>query len=107
MKNDLLYRINYINNQEIYELYAQQVSTDELLGFISLHGLQFDLDSSVVIDPVEERLKAEFKDVETLHLPIQHVIKIESVKQKKSCKIKALSKNNVVTPLPPTSGPNR
>ena len=42
MKSKFLYRINYINNQQIYELYAKQLSSDALFGFVSLTDLVFD-----------------------------------------------------------------
>ena len=36
MKSKTLYRINYITNSEVYELYAKAINSNELLGFISL-----------------------------------------------------------------------
>ncbi|MCX7552791.1 DUF1820 family protein [Marinicella sp. S1101] len=105
MKNHKIYRINYNTNQEVYELYAKAVNTQELLGFISISDLLFDQQSGVVIDPTEERLKTEFKGVKTLHLPIQNVLKIEEVEQKKSCKIKTLKKDINLTAIPNQPGP--
>lgn len=104
MKQKHLYRINYITNKDVYELYAEAVHTQEMLGFISISGLVFDQQTSVVIDPIEERLKTEFKGVKTLHLPLQNVLKIEEVEQKKSCKIKTLSPENNLTALPNQPG---
>lgn len=99
MKSKFLYRINYINNQQIYELYAKQLSSDALFGFVSLTDLVFDRHSGLVIDPAEEQLKTEFADVKTLHIPQQNVLKIEEVEQKKSCKIRALNKEHHVSAL--------
>lgn len=105
MKTKSLFRINYITNTDVYELYAKTISSHELLGFISLSELVFEVNSQVVIDPVEERLKAEFNGVKTLHIPMQNVLKIEEVEQKQSCKIKSLKTHNI-TPLSPQSGSN-
>ncbi|TDR20558.1 DUF1820 family protein [Marinicella litoralis] len=102
-----LYRINYINQNQVYELYAKQIVTDSLLGFMSISGILFDLSEGVVIDPIEEQLKHEFKDVEVLHIPLAHVLKVEEVKHKKSCKIKPLKPNAVVTPLSNQPGPQQ
>ncbi len=104
MKQKRLYRINYITNKEVYELYAEGVNTQDMLGFISISGLVFDQQSKVVIDPIEERLKTEFKGVKTLHLPLQNILKIEEVEQKKSCKIKSLNHDSNLTVLPNQPG---
>ena len=104
-KQNTLFRISYINQQQVYELYARQVSSDQLLGFLSITDLVFERLESVVIDPTEEQLKAEFEDVEVLHIPIQQVLKIEQVKARKSCKIRALNSDHVVTPLRNQPGP--
>ena len=92
-----IYRINYINQNQVYELYAGHVDTNQLLGFMSIKNMMFDMNDGVVIDPTEEQLKAEFKDVEVLHIPLQQVLKVEEVKNKKSCKIKPLKQNHVVS----------
>jgi hypothetical protein len=89
----------------VYEIYARDISTDQLLGFLSVAELMFDQREAVVIDPMEEQLKAEFDDVEVLHIPLQQVIKIEQVKAKKSCKIRTLNSDNVITPLRNQPGP--
>ncbi|MFC3192934.1 DUF1820 family protein [Marinicella sediminis] len=104
-KQPKLFRINYINQQQVYEIYARQISTDQLLGFMSITDIQFDHRDALVIDPVEEQLKSEFKDVEVLHVPIQQIIKVEQVSQKKSCKISALKTDNVITPMRKQPGP--
>jgi hypothetical protein len=104
MKTKRLYRINYITNADVYELYAQSVSSQDMLGFITLSDLLFEVNTQVVIDPVEERLKTEFEGVKTLHIPLHNVLKIEEVEQKQSCKIKALKAHNNITTLSPQPG---
>ncbi len=107
MKPKFLFRINYINNHQVYELYAKQLNTDALFGFITLTDLVFDLKTGVVIDPAEEQLKAEFADVKTLHIPLQNVVKIEEVEHKKSCKIRTLTAEQTVLPIKQQPGPNK
>ena len=75
--------------------------------FITITDLVFEVNSGVVIDPTEERLKSEFEGVRTLHIPIQNVLKIEEVEQKKSCKIKALKFQPTVSKLQPQPGSNK
>ena len=103
----VIYRINYINQNQVYELYAERIATDALLGFMSISSILFDLKDAIVIDPVEEQLKTEFKDVEVLHVPITHILKVEEVKQKKSCKIRQLQPNQLTTTMKKQPGPSK
>jgi len=94
-----LFRISFHHRDKLYELYAKYINSEELFGFISLSELVFDVSAGVVIDPVEEQLKNEFKDVEVLHIPQHHVVRIEQVKQKKTCRIKRLHNNEMMSAL--------
>lgn len=88
--NTTLFRIKFINQNQIYEIYAKCLINSEIYGFITISELVFDWSKSVVIDPTEEKLKQEFNDVNCLHIPINHIIRIEEVKNKKTCKITPL-----------------
>lgn len=99
-----LFRISFHHRDKLYELYAKYINSEELFGFISLSDLVFDVTTGVVIDPVEEQLKNEFKDVEVLHIPQHHVVRIEQVKQKKTCRIKRLHNNEILSTLPHGKG---
>jgi hypothetical protein len=48
----------------VYEIYARRVSHGAIFGFVEVEGLLFGERSSVVVDPAEERLQAEFAGVE-------------------------------------------
>lgn len=95
----VIYRVNYINHNHVYELYAKHVSTDVMLGFMSISGILFNWKDAVVIDPIEEQLKAEFKDVEVLHIPLAHVLKVEEVKNKQSCTIRPLDSKQLASTM--------
>ncbi|GAA4817068.1 hypothetical protein GCM10011365_13590 [Marinicella pacifica] len=94
-----LFRINFHHRDKLYELYAKYINSEELFGFISVSDLVFDVSAGVVIDPAEEQLKNEFKDVEVLHIPQHHVVRIEQVKQKKTCRIRRLHNNEMMSSL--------
>lgn len=102
-----IYRINFINQSQVYELYAKNIATNALLGFMSISDILFDLRDAVVIDPVEEQLKAEFKDVEVLHIPLTQILKVEEVKKKKSCKIRQLHTSQITTTMKTQPGPSK
>lgn len=96
-----MYKISFLNQGKVYELFARQVAGSDLsYGFIEVSELVFDNDSSVVIDPTEERMREEFADVEVLHIPMHSVIRIEQVKKRGTCVIRDSQTGEKVTPLP-------
>ena len=58
-----IFRITFMNQGRIYQLYAESVRQGEIYGLVEIAGLIFGETSSVVIDPGEEKLKNEFKGV--------------------------------------------
>jgi len=96
-----LYRVTFHSHGKVYTLYAKQVDSGRLWGFIEVSGLLFDVHVGVVVDPTEERLREEFGQTRTLHLPLQAVLRIEEVEKKGPSAIRdAGSGDNVVTPFP-------
>jgi hypothetical protein len=101
-----LYKVHFINQGKVYEVYARRVSQSSLLGFIEIEDLVFGEKSSVVIDPSEERLRTEFDGVPVTYVPIHSVIRIDEVDKQGTAKIVALDSkgggDNVVSyPFPP------
>ncbi len=102
-----MYKVSFLNQGKVYELYCQKVSGSDLsYGFIEISELVFETDDSVVIDPTEERLREEFEDVEVLHIPMHAVIRVEQVKKRGACVIRDSKSGEKVTPLP-LDGPRR
>jgi len=102
-----IFRISFHNNGKVYQLHAQQVSQGELYGFIEVRELLFGEHTSLVIDPAEEKLEAEFSGVNRLILPMHAVIRIEEVEkhgQNKILDIDGSISNIRPFPLPPTDG---
>ena len=102
-----IFRVSFLNSGKVYQLHAQQVSQGDLYGFISVSELLFDEHTSVVIDPAEEKLKAEFDGVQRLLLPMHAIIRIEEVEQRGQNKILEIDgKHSNITPfpMPPTDG---
>jgi len=95
-----LYRISFLNQGQVYELYAGSVQHGSLPGFIEISDLRFGEHSTVVIDPSEEKLKAEFDSVDRLHVPFHSVIRIDEVTRHGSSKIREFDGNAIVTPFP-------
>ena len=99
-----IYRVIFTQHGSVYEIYAQYISEDHLMGFIELENLIFsDTKSSVVVDPSEEKLRSEFKDVKRCYIPMHTISRIDEVIKKGPARIKVLdSKDNNITHFPPS-----
>ena len=98
-----IYKVLFVNQGKIYEIYAKQVNQSGMFGFIEVEGLCFGEKSGVLIDPSEERLKSEFAGVERTYIPMNSVIRVDEVEKRGVSKITKLSsKTDNVTPFPPS-----
>ena len=96
-----IYRIAFFNHGKVYQLHAQHVGNADMYGFVEIADLMFDEHTTVVIDPAEERLKAEFTGVTRLLIPMHAVIRIEEVEQRGQNKILDIDAGaSNVTPFP-------
>jgi hypothetical protein len=105
-----LYRVHFINQGKVYEVYARRVAQSSLFGFIEIEDLVFGEKSAVVIDPSEERLKAEFDGVPITYVPMHAVIRIDEVDKQGVAKILPFdgkSENVLSYPFMPSGGPTR
>lgn len=74
-----IYRVSFFQQGEVYEVYAQQVTQGNMFGFVELEGLLFGESSEVLVDPSQEKLASEFKDVERVYVPMHAVLRIDEV----------------------------
>jgi len=106
-----IFRVTFYNNGKLYQLHAQRVDTTAMYGFVEISELLFGEHTSVVIDPAEERLKAEFNEVERLLLPMHSIVRIEQVKrhgQNKILDIEGTAVSNITPfPMPPGDRGNK
>lgn len=101
MADEPIYRITFLQQGQVYEMYAQSVSQGGLLGFIEIEGVLFGERSQVVVDPSEERLKSEFEGVERFYLPMHSVIRIDQVQRQGAARILDAKKGDEkVMPFP-------
>ncbi|MES9856830.1 MAG: DUF1820 family protein [Sedimenticola sp.] len=101
-----IFRISFINQGKVYEVYADTVRQADLLGFIEFSGVIFGENGSLVINPNEEKLKSEFNGVSRSLIPIQAVIRIDEVEKRGESKILELDANTNVTPFPSPAHPS-
>lgn len=100
MKKKTLYRITFINQEKIYEIYAKQISQQDFFGFILVEDLVFGETSSVVVDPAQERLKNEFYGVKSTYLPMHSILRIDMVEKEGLGKITSISKESNISQFP-------
>lgn len=95
-----LYRIQFINNGERYELYVREVSQGNMFGFIEIADFVWDKHTSLVVDPSHEKLKSEYANVTRTYIPMHSVLKIDEVKKQGTAKITELSEKVTQLPTP-------
>jgi hypothetical protein len=90
-----------VNQGKVFEIYARKVSHGSLFGFVEVEELVFGERSAVVVDPSEERIKAEFEGVKRTYVPMHSIIRIDEVRKQGISKISAYEGSNVAQfPMP-------
>lgn len=86
MADNFLYKVIYYDIDKVHEIYAKTINDANMYGFVEVGEIVFE-DNSVIIDPAEDRLKDEFKNVKTTYIPQQAIIRIDYVSRKGVAKI--------------------
>jgi hypothetical protein len=101
MSKQTLYRVVFMSQGQVYEIYAREVGHGAMFGFVEIEQLVFGERSSVVVDPTEERIKSEFEHVKRTYLPLHSIIRIDEVEKQGASKISKLEGGNVAQfPIP-------
>jgi hypothetical protein len=83
-----IYKIIFLNQGKVYELYARHVYQGDLYGFIEVEELIFGEQSTLLVNPSEERLQGEFAGVQRSFVPIHAIIRIDEVEKEGVSKIR-------------------
>ena len=103
MKTDKqrVYRVIFVNEGRVYEIFARKVSHGSMFGFVELEELLFGEKSTVVVDPGEERLQTEFAGVSRTYVPLHSVVRIDEVEKRGASKVHGVDeKQSKIHPLP-------
>jgi hypothetical protein len=97
-----IYKVTFLNQGKVYEIYARHVNqTGALFGFVEVGEIVFDARKSVVVDPSEERLRIEFAGVKKTYLPMHYVLRIDEVEKQGIGKVTTAEGGNVTQfPVP-------
>jgi len=100
MPSKHIYKIQFMNQGKVYEIFARSVRQGELFGFLEVEKLVFGERTTVVVDPSEERIKTEFAGVSRPFIPLHAVIRIDEVEKQGVSKISKLEGNIAQFPVP-------
>ena len=87
MPKDSIFKIIFLNQGQVYEIYARQVYQSDLWGFLEIEEFVFGEKTQVIVDPGEEKLKNEFSAIKRSFIPMHSVIRIDEVDKEGTCKI--------------------
>ena len=82
-----VYRVIFLNQSQVYELFASAIYQSEMYGFIEVEEFVFGERSQVLIDPAEEKLKQEFAGVKRSYIPMHAIVRIDEVEKEGPAKI--------------------
>lgn len=103
MTKKTLFRITFANQDAVYEIYARSIKESEMFGFLEVEEIVFGEQTSLVVDPSEERLKMEFNGVKRTFIPMPAVFRIDEVTKQGTAKVKdKVGFDNKVSPFPGT-----
>ena len=101
MAKKSLYKVIFMSQGQVYEIYARSVGQGDMFGFVAIEELVFGERTTVVVDPTEEKIKSEFENVRRTYLPMHSIIRIDEVDKQGVSKISKLEGSNVAQfPLP-------
>ena len=95
-----VYKVTFLNQGQVYEIYAKKVAQGGLLGFVEVEGIVFGQKTTVVVDPSEERLKLEFEGVRRSYIPMHAVVRIDEVDKHGPSRITEVGKASNVAAFP-------
>ncbi len=87
MNDKNIYRIVFLNQDKVYEIYAKHVFQGDLYGFVVAEEFVFGENTSIVVDPAEEKLKNEFEGVKRSFIPMHEIVRIDQVERRGVAKI--------------------
>jgi hypothetical protein len=107
-----IFKVIFMNQGQVFEIYARQVSQGDLFGFIEVEQLLFGERSKLIVDSSEERLKTEFSGVRRVFIPMHSVIRIDEVEKQGPARITPSEGGGGIVrafpvPTPPAKGPSR
>jgi hypothetical protein len=87
MSEKHIYKVVFVNREQVYEVYAKSVYQGDMYGFVIVEDFVFGEKSTIVLDPGEDKLRAEFEGVKRSFIPIHEIVRIDQVERRGVAKI--------------------
>lgn len=100
MSDKSVYKVIFFNRSQVYEIFAKAIYQSEMYGFIELEEFVFGERTALVVDPGEEKLKAEFAGVKRSYIPMQAIIRIDEVDKTGVSKVSDIKASENVAAFP-------
>jgi len=100
MSDKQLFKVIFMSQGQVYEIYARSVRHGDLFGFVGVEKLVFGERTTVVVDPSEEKIKTEFENVRRTYLPLHSIIRIDEVDKQGASKVSKIEGNVAQFPVP-------
>ena len=100
MASEPIFKVIFFNQGQIYEVYARQIYQSDLYGFIEIEEMVFGERSGVLVDPSEEKLKAEFEGVNRSYIPMHAIVRIDEVAKEGVGSISEAKPGSNISPFP-------
>lgn len=93
------YKVIFLNQGQVFEVFARAIYQSEMYGFIEVEEFVFGERSQVVVDPGEEKLKNEFAGVKRSYIPLHSIVRIDEVEKEGAARVREAT-GSTVTPFP-------
>lgn len=91
-KNSTYFKVQFIDGKkELLTFYAKAVNPSSYIGLIEISDIMF-MDSDILINPEDEKIRKEFKGVKRTFLPLSSIIRIDEIEEVKSSVLKVIPK---------------
>ncbi|MFB1010558.1 MAG: DUF1820 family protein [Thiopseudomonas sp.] len=96
-----IFRVIFVNQGQVFEIYAKAIYQSDLWGFLEVEEFVFGERTQMVIDPSEEKLKAQFEGVVRSYIPMQAIVRIDEVERLGVARITEATGSNIMSfPVP-------
>lgn len=96
-----IFKVIFVNQGQVFEMYAKAIFQSDLWGFLGIEEFVFGERTQVVVDPSEEKLKAQFEGVIRSYVPMHAIVRIDEVERLGVATISEAKANNVMSfPMP-------
>ncbi len=85
--NKPVFKVIFLNQDEVFEIFARAIFQSEMYGFIEVEELVFGERSQLLVDPAEEKLKNEFAGVKRTYIPMHAIVRIDEVEKEGEVKV--------------------